>query len=986
MESLITEPIEAELEGVEGLDKLTSTSRFSLSTVVAEFTGDTAVETALRRVRERVDVARTGLPADVDPPGVRELNFSDQPFLIMVLSNPNGLQVMEGAVDFFEEEIKAIPGVLDVRVSGSMQRELAIELDPARLKQYGFSIDDVMDAVRAEHVTIPGGHIRNSHQQLDLAVTGEIKDAAIFGEIVVRKGERHVRLKSLGKVGLGYKAVETLARLNGEPAISLAVTKKAGENMLRVVSDIRRLAKTHGNRLPHGTKVDWSWDESEKIRDMVYDLENNIITSFVLVVLVTLFFLGPVNAVFVSIGIPFSMLISFTVLSIMGITLNMVVLFSLVLALGMLVDNGIVTVENIYRHRSLGKSRIDAAAEGVGEVAVPVATSTLTTTLAFLPIIFMPDIMGEFMSYLPKTVIIVLFSSLLVALSITPAFCSRFLNLRRQDSSGKGMGRLPALYERALRQTLQYPWRTLVFAFAMVIGGIVLYTVLGRPPVFFPALDPDVVKVEIEVEAGASVQRSDAVARKVADQVPGVPASLESVQTTVGRTGGGMAGGGLDPAKASLRLGFVPWMERQIPARDTMEALKEKFRDFVDGSVRVTQEKNGPPQGHAISYEIRGQDYGVIGALADKVKAILARHEQHFEEVDYDFEEGKPELRVQIDRQRAARYGLDTRSIAGTVRHAFKGGVVGQYHLDKEELDVVVRYASPFRDSLPDLKKLEIVDGDERIPLAALGEIRPEATVSIIKRNSRRRAVNVWADFLPDLDDRQVVRDVREGIARAVAELQVPPGYSIVSGEGSRTRDRSTAFLANAFLVALALIFLVLVIQFNSVTQPLIIMISVFLSLGGVFWGLLLTGKTFVIIMSGIGVISLAGIVVNNAIVLIDFINVLGRGGMDWREAVIRASCTRFRPVLLTALTTVIGLIPMAFAVSFDFHTLSFQVGSQSAQWFRSMAWAIIFGLSFATLLTLFVVPVLMLLDRRLREGLVRVPAAVEERIRLRAG
>ena len=362
IESLITRHIEDELDGLEGLDKLTSTSRQGMSSVVAEFTGDTEVEIALRRVKERVDLAKPELPAEVDEPTVRELNFSDQPFLILVLSNKNGLSILENVVDFLEEEIKSVQGVLEVRISGKLQKELAVELDPTRLKHYGYSIDDVINSIRSEHITIPGGVIKNDKQQFSLAVTGEISDESIFDELIIKSENKKIKLGALGTAQLKDQEPETISRLNGVPAVSLSVTKRSGENLIAIVDQIKEIVEKNEFRLPSGTEYQFSFDESEAIKDMVYDLENNIVTSFILVVGVTLFFLGPVNAIFVSIGIPFSMLLSFTVLSMMGITLNMVVLFSLVLALGMLVDNGIVIVENIYRHKSMGKTTVRAAA------------------------------------------------------------------------------------------------------------------------------------------------------------------------------------------------------------------------------------------------------------------------------------------------------------------------------------------------------------------------------------------------------------------------------------------------------------------------------------------------------------------------------------------------------------------------------------------------------------------------------------------------
>lgn len=973
IESLITKHIENEIDGLEGLDKLKSTNKQGISLITAEFTSDTDVEIALRRVKERVDIAKPKIPQDVDEPVVRELNFSDQPFLITVFSNPNGLEILDEPADFFQDEIKSIQGVLDVHVSGKKTKELVLELDPSKLKLYGFSIDDVIKAVNKEHVTIPGGVIKNANQQFSLSITGEIENPKLFEEIIVKTDNNSIKMKALGEVKFTYKDQETNSYINGVPSISLSVTKRAGENLIRIVEDIKELIQTNKQRLPYGTKVEFPWDESIMIKDMVQDLVNNIITGFLLVVIVTFFFLGFVNAVFVSIGIPFSMLMSFIVLNMMGITLNIVVLFSLVIALGMLVDNGIVIVENIYRHRSDGKSRIQAAIDGAKEVAMPITASTATTIVAFFPIIFMPGIMGEFMSYLPITVIIVLTSSLLIALSITTTFCSRFLNvdkiaMEKMQTGGGFQSWLTAKYEKTLKTALNWPIMSLLSAFIFVFLGIVLYSSFGKAPVFFPSLDPEAATISVETPPGSSLAISDQIVKQVAEKIKEVDGSIESIQITSGKgVSDGFGGSTPESNKANIRIGFEAFLERIIPAKKTIEDLKKVYGDFTDATLKVKAQEGGPPQGHPISYEVRGDDYNIIGQISKDILAFINQHSDAFEDIDHDYEAGKPEIRIEIDREKASRYGLNTKLIASTVRNAINGGIVGKYRKGKDEYDIVVRYEESFRKSLDHLKELEIIEKGKRIPLTAVATIEPQASAGVIKRRNRRRAVNVWADFKPTFTDQKQVKSVSKDIEDKVLAYELPTGYSIVSGEGAGEQQQSQKFLIQAFQIALFLIFLILVVQFNSLSQPLIILVSVILSLGGVFWGLLLTGKIFVIIMSGIGVISLAGVVVNNAIVMIDFINIMRKKGLDLTDAVVEACKTRLRPVLLTAITTVMGLLPMALGISFDFHSMTLQTESSSSQWFDSMAWAIIFGLSFATVLTLIAVPVFFVTIERFK-------------------
>jgi multidrug efflux pump subunit AcrB len=964
IESLVTKEIEDELDGLTGLDKITSSSSLGVSSITAEFTGDTEVEIALRRVRERVDTAKADIPEDAEEPFIKELNFSDQPIFIVNVSNPNGIEVLEDTTVLLEDEFKKIPGVLDVRVSGKLEKEVQINLDPARLKHYGFSTDDIMNAIRNENITIPGGVLKNKVQQYSLAVSGEIKKAKLFGEIVVNAHGKQVKLKELGDVVFAYKEPDTINRMDGKPAISLAVTKRSGENLIRIVDDIKKSIEDNKERFPFGTVYTYSFDQSKDIKNMVADLENNIISGLILVLVVTLFFLGPINATFVSLGIPFSMLISFFVLNMFGITLNMVVLFSLVLALGMLVDNGIVIVENIYRHRSMGKGPVESAIDGTQEVFWPITSSTLTTVLAFLPIIFMPDIMGEFMSYIPKTVIIVLVSSLVVGVTITTVFCSRFLKvdekaMQAMTSGNSGFQKVQKVYERSLRFALKRPFLVIGASFLFVFLGIILNGALGKETIFFPSFDPNVAVVNVTTPSGTPLTTTDDITKELEALAPTVPNSIDNIQATTGKDGS-QGGGRLRSNKATIRIGFKPYLDRTVGGKDYIESLKKKVEGYAGAEIKVQEQQEGPPSGHDLSFEVIGDDYAVMGDLADQLISFMEVHKESLRDIDSDFEAVKPELDVIIDREKAAMYGLNTRLIASSIRTAMNGSIVSKFREGKDEYDVVVRFEEQFRNRLHSLNELEIVKDGKRIPLDAIASVGHKSSVEVIKRKDRRRTVAVWGDFKENISGKE---EIKKDLEQKVAGLQLPPGYRIGHGEGQDMRDRAQAFLLQAFMLALLLIFMVLVLQFNSVSQPFIILISVFLSLGGVFWGLLATQMTFVVMMTGIGIISLAGVVVNNAIVLIDFINQLRREGKGVLDAVVEGGITRLRPVLLTAITTVIGLLPMALGISLDFHNFSIQWSSESSEWWAPMAWAVIYGLTFATAFTLIVVPTLLYLD-----------------------
>lgn len=970
IETLITRKIENELDGMDGLKELTSESRQNISFIFAEFTSDVSVEEALRRTKDRVDTATAQLPADADRPNVREFSISDWPMFVVVLSHEDGVEVIDHAARMMRDELRRVNGVLDIEVAGNPQRELAVELDPFRMETYGLSINDVTGAIRREHVSIPAGSLESQEKNYALSVTGEITDPQHFRDIMVSSGQVTVPLSSVASVAFQNAADETMSRLNGTPAITLSVKKRLGANILDLAGALQERIAELEEDLPQGTQVYVSYDESLYIRDMLMDLENNMATGFVLVLLVTVFFLGFRNSLFVSMAIPLSMLLSFFVLQLMGITLNMIVLFSLILALGMLVDNGIVIVENIFRHQAMGKSRVQAAVDGTTEVAGAIAASTVTTLLAFLPIIFMPGIMGDFMSFLPRTVIVVLASSLVVALVINPVFCARFLSVtekqrRLMEQGGGGFAALQRWYTRLLERATARAGRTVLLVTAVVVAGFVTYGLVAAEVLFFPDLDPERARIEIETPQGTPVHRTDEVVRTVEATIPRIPMAMQSFDAVSGRGAGDTA-----THRGMVNVTFLPYAERTVPGSLAVRRMQEELRHITGGMVTVRESNTGPPTGDDISWEIRGVDYAVMGDITVQLMDVLAPYGHLFRVMDNDYEASLPEYRISIDRRAAAHFGLSTSDIAGTVRSAVTGTVAGAFRYDDEEYDITVRYRDDARDSLQMLRGVQVVAMDgRRVPLSAVATVEPQSSTSVIKRRNLNRAVNVWANFEPGTEGRrEVIADVTH--AMEAVRAQLPPGYTIGTGAGFDVRDESTTFLLQAFLVALFLIFIVLIAQFNSLADPFIILYAVFLSLGGVFWGFALGGQNFVIIMSGIGSIALAGVAVNNCIVLVDYTHRLIREGEPWRMAVVEAGRTRLRPVLLTALTTVLALVPMALGVSFSVHEFRVVVGSESSEYWTAFAWTMLYGLTFATITTLVVVPALLslkyrLLDRR---------------------
>jgi len=967
VENLVTRVLEDEINGVDGLLEISSSSQQGLSFIYTEFASDISVETALRRVQQRVDRARPLLPQDVEEPTVQELSSSSFPILIISLSHQDGLAIIDNTAEDLEEELRRVQGVLDVEIAGNLERKVIIEIDPVKLSYYNLSIDDVSRAVQTANAAIPGGILKSQARTYSIAINSEIRTPEQFENIMVQSGDISVPLNKTGTVSFTYDEPETYSRFNGKPAITLSLTKRSGQNIIRIVDQVKALIDSLQTGFPKGTTVNYVYDESNDIRLIISDLENNMFSGFLLVLLVTIIFLGFVNSLFVSLAIPFSMLLSFTVLQMMGITLNMVVLFSLILALGMLVDNGIVIVENIFRHGTMGKSQRDAAIDGTSEVAAPVITSTLTTCLAFFPIIYMPDVMGDFMAYIPITVIVVLSSSLFVALTINPVFCSRFLKVSdsRHSSRMTGGGRLynwmMDRYDRWLHKSLERNSLVLLIAFTIVILGFVLYLLFGKETIFFPSPDPTEIVITVEMPQGTPLEKTDSVIQVVERTAQKVPASLKNIQTTSGRSGKDdiFSGIGEEYNQGFVRLTLKEFKQREIKGKTTIAALKKEFSGFNGAYIEIREREAGPPSGHDISFDVIGDDYSILGMYADSILTILRNYPQ-LKLIETDFEAAKPELNITIDRKRAAFYNLSVQNIASTIRTAINGSVISEYRAGEDQYDIVLRYTPSYRNSVSDVQRIYVVDNEGvKIPLTAVAQVDSRSAVGIIRRRNFQRSVGVWADFFEDFQDK---KNIEAQVDSLVYNMNLPIGYRIGTGEGFEMREEATTFLLQAFLIALFLILVVLVAQFNSIIQPLIIMISVFLSIGGVLWGYFLSGQVFVVIMSGIGCIALAGVAVNNCIVLVDYTNKRIAAGDPPMKAIINASKTRFRPVILTAATTVLGLIPMAFGVSLDIHPSSFgiQFGSEMSDFWTAFAWAMIYGLSFATIMTLIMVPCML--------------------------
>ncbi|SMD45693.1 Multidrug efflux pump subunit AcrB [Aquiflexum balticum DSM 16537] len=1055
MENLITRPIEKELKSINNVKNITSTSVQDFSSIVVEFNPGVEISKAIQDVKDAVDKSKSELPTDLDQdPDVIEINTSDFPIMNINLSGNYTEEELKKYGEYLEDEIEKLAEISKAELRGTIEREIRIDADIYKMEALGVSFSDISDAVSQENVTISGGNILSGEFRRSLRVTGEFKHPDELNDIIIKTEENKiVYLSDVAEVIDTYKERESYARSNRLPVVTVNVVKRSGENLLDASDKIKEiLQNAKAERFPADLNISITNDQSTRTRSQVSDLENSIIFGVILVVLVLMFFLGFRNALFVGIAIPLSMFISFLILNALGITLNLMVLFALILALGMLVDNGIVVVENIYRLMQEGKSPIRAAKEGVGEVAWPIITSTATTLAAFLPLAFWDDLIGEFMKYLPITLIIVLSSSLFVALVVNPVLTSLYMKIQDFDvkkpkkkplivalifailaiigylAGSNTFGNLFMLgsiltifnvfvlrnairwfqnvflvsLENFYEKTLQFalkginPYLFLGGTFLLLILSLVLLGIRSPKILFFPDNQPALVNVFIENPIGTDTEATNKfmleMEEELLDLLEPYGDIVEAVITQVGQGTGDQAEGpsiANTPHKAKVTISFVEYQFRNgVNTNRIMGEIRDMVEKYPGVLITVDKQLNGPPVGKAVNIEISGEEYEKLIAYVGRFREYLASANiPGIEELKSDLELGSPEVLVKINREKARRFGLSTSSIANELRTALFGFEVSKFKEGEEDYPITLRLKDEYRYDLSSLlnKKINFRDkfgNKKEVPISAVAELEYGSTYGSVKRKDLNKVISIFSNVTDGYNATEINNQLKE----LVAQFDVPEGISVKFTGEQEEQAKSQAFLMRALFIAVSIIFLIIVAQFNSVTTPFIIMASVVLSTIGVFLGLVIFNMDFVVIMTGIGIISLAGVVVNNAIVLIDYTNLVRerkREELNMKDgeylpidellnSIVLGGKTRLRPVLLTAVTTVLGLIPLAIGMNINFGTLlssfdpQFFVGGDNADFWGPMAWTVIFGLTFATFLTLVIVPVMYLLADKL--------------------
>jgi multidrug efflux pump len=1081
MSEKISQSIEKEIGGIKLVDEINSNSVHGYTTIRVKFDFKMPVDEALQKVKDAVDQARTKsdfpqLPAE---PNIFELDPSKMPILNINLRSENAT-VLKEVSEELEKQLEELPEISEVDIRGLPLQEMRIEVDPIKAQSVKVTLDDIQNAVSAENQTIPGGEILMDGIRKTVRIEGEYKSAEELKRTVIKQDEfLPVYLEDVAEVYFGNADTTSFAREFGVAVVMLDVKKQGGENLLVASDKINNIiseSQSNGS-IPKSVEVSLTNDQSNVTRDMVSNLENSIILGIILVVGVLLFFLGLRNALFVGVAIPLSMLMSFLILNSMGITLNVMVLFSLVLALGMLVDNGIVIVENIYRYMDEGNSSYTSVVQGVGEVAWPIISSTATTVAAFVPLALWPGIIGEFMKFLPMTLMIVLASSLFVALVINPVLAVTYMKVTQSQPNkkkivisslfftslgiffivfgwvslgnfvafigllslvnlfiflpgtktfqNKFLPRLERVYEKFLRFAIKGK-RPLVFlggTILLLIFSLGLFAIFPPKVEFFPNNEPQYVNIFISHPIGTDIGVTNETTLKVeadlnkilnefmdADDTTGIPQDERLIKSIISQVGEGTSDPaqgvtmGNTPHKARITVNFCEFQFRQrTKTSDVLKKIQAGLRGKYNADIEITASKNesGPPQGAPINIEVTGRgEYKALIAAAEKIKNYLDRKGvAGVEKLKLNVDANRPEIPITVDRDQIRKLNASTYQVGMAIRKSLLGQDISTYTIDEESHDIVVKFDSESRNNLNAILDQRLVFRNNQgklmnIPVRSVIEVPEESTsYSAVIRKDQIPLVTITSNVTEGFNANEVVKVMKKEMETFEKEDQVSTGIKYRFAGQQDEQAKEMAFLSKALMVALFLVLLIIVSQFNSYSAPTVILLTVLLSLIGVFLGLVISGQNFVVIMTMIGIISLAGVVVNNAIVLIDYTNSLrkrkriekelGKNELlskeDLLECTIQGGKTRLRPVLLTAITTILGLIPLAIGFNIDFVGLfsSYEpnifLGGDNNMFFAPMAWTIIYGLTFATFLTLVILPTVYLLSYKFKIWLYRI-------------
>jgi multidrug efflux pump len=1080
IEKLITDPLEDKLNTVSNKVEITSTSQEDYSMIIIEFDKNITVEAAKQKVKDEIDGETSGEDwptfngAKIEP-NVFDLSMSEEiPILNINISGNYPVERLKEFGEYLEDEIEDLEEIKQVDIRGAQEKEVEVAVDIYKMMASKVNFTDITNAISNGNMTMSAGNLIASGQRRTIRIIGEIENPEELENFVVKvENNNPIYLKDIAKISFQAKEKTTYAREfnqqeeKGETVVMLDVKKRAGKNMVTAAEKIEKIvAEAKANVFPTSLKITITNDQSSKTIGQVDDLVNNIIFGIILVVTVLMFFLGFKNALFVGFAIPMSMFMSLMILSALGYTMNTMILFGLIMGLGMLVDNGIVVVENVYRlMEDEGMSRVEAAKKGIGEIAFPIIISTATTVAAFIPLGLWPGLMGQFMIYFPITLSVVLGSSLVVAIFFNSVLVSQFMTVEDKDmpikriitisaiiggigllitvfgGAYRGLGtvmlftaimlwvyrlilrkganhfqtktlvKLENFYERTLSGALK-GWKPQLIAFGSLLlfflafGGFGWSVQEQRTKIeFFPDNKPNQIIVYIEYPQGTDIAKTNTITKEIETKVYSILNDSEYikdgknflVESAVSQIGEGAGnpqtdGGSADkmPHKAKITASMREYKYRNGKDSEVLrQNIQEALSDIYPGVlISVEKDANGPPVGPPINIEIEGSDYNELIDLAEGMREFInAKNITAIDELKIDVNKDKPAMQVLVDREKAGELGVSTGQVGTQLRNSLFGTKAGVYKEDGDDFDIYVRFNEDLRYNTSALFNQKIIFRDmasgtiKEVPISSVAKQKNNSGFSAIKHKDTKRVVTVYSALAPGFTDAGVVVERIKNEMKNFDDL--PKGIKIDYTGQIEEQNKEMAFLMGAFFTGLGLIFFILIFQFNSVSKPAIIMIAIFLSLIGVFGGIVITGSSFVILMTMMGIISLAGIVVNNGVVLLDYAQLLidrrkNKLDLDVSEylpkeellaQIIKAGKARLRPVLLTAITTILGLIPLAIGLNINFFTLfsefdaNVYFGGDNVIFWGPLAWTVIYGLFIATFLTLIVVPVLFYLS-----------------------
>ncbi len=1042
IENLVTRPIEKQLKSIADVKKITSNSVPDFSSIVVEFDPDLSIETAKQRVRDAVDKSKADLPTDLPAdPSIMDIDLSAMPVMYINISGNYDLDKLKHYAEIAQDKIEGLKEITRVDIVGALDREIQINADIFKMQAARVTFGNIEQAVAYENMTISGGSLTSNGTRNTVRIKGQFADVETIRNIIVHSSSgAFVRLGDIAEVNDDFEEQESFARLNGKNVITMNVIKKSGSNLLDASDQIKVIVDDLIEReYPKGMEVVITGDQSRFTRNTLEELNNTIIIGFILVTIVLMFFMGFTNAFFVGLSVPLSIFVAYMILPGLGYTMNMIVMFAFIFALGIVVDDAIVVIENTHRLHKFNPDINIAAKKAAGEVFMPILSGTLTTLAPFFPLVFWPGIVGQFMHYLPVTLIITLFASLFVAYVFNPVFAVSFMKHEYDHEFQKGTGWrkikisviimlslagvfyltkvyglgnflvfaalmtllfhfvikkaittfqektwpwLMAIYERQLRFVLKGSrpiWiligMVVLFFATMFITGIAKPTVL-----FFPNNDPNNIYVYVKMPGGTHQNVTDSITKIAEERVykaigqnnPDVESIISNV--TIGAEEEGFASTGTPFNKGKVSVNFVEHKFRTtgISTTEYMEIIRRETANIAGAEITVDKNGNGPPTGKPINIEVTSENLENLIADANAFRDYLdSLNIPGVEELKTDFEMNSPEIIVQLDRDRAQRFGLSTAQIGMEIRTALYGKEISKLKQDEDEFPIMLRYQKATRENINALVNLEITYRDmntgmlRSIPLSTVAKIDYTSSYAGIKRQDQKRIITVYSNLLSGYSANDIVPVVK----REARNFPLHSGTEIKLTGEQEDQAETTAFFLKAMIIALGVIFFILITQFGSVSKSLIILSEVIFSIIGVLLGVIIFGMDIVILMTGLGVVALGGIVVRNGILIVEFIDSKKKEGMPTRRAIIEGGKTRITPVILTATATMLGLVPLAVGMNIDFVTMFTELnphiyfGGDNVAFWGPLAWTIIFGLSFATFLTLMFVPALYELD-----------------------